>query len=281
MGHRPFCTKILWIMSCLGYYTELLPESNSKHYSFLAVDAFARSSHPTTTTRIRRLDAPSVQPHRGRTTNTLIRRLECPLPEHEDITFPHPDLTAVDVANLCMDALQCRPPVQSLEICFNFSSDRCRAAVGGSLSEFIQYASNPVFGALVHCDEFKILSIGPIIEGGKHRGAMQTVLFAIKEPPRAVTVATSSGGGSGNNVGSVMEPRKRRPSALERRQLREQKERGEGFDDEDEYQEPSEKEEGGKRRFLWTFQQERRPPRQDCWLVHEVLFVKNAFDLTT
>jgi hypothetical protein len=279
MGRPRFSTMFLWIMSCLGYYTELIPESHNKHNSFLVVDAFVRSSHPTTA-RIRMLDAPAEQPFR-RTTNALIRRFECPLPDNEDITFPHPDLTAVDVANLCMDALHCRPPVQSLEICFNFSSDRCRAAVGGSLQEFIQYASNPVFGALVNCDEYKILSIGPIIEGGKHRGAMQTVLFAIKEPPRTVSVATTTGGGSGNNIGSVVEPRKRRPSALERRQLRERKERGEGSDDEDEYQEPREKEEGGNRRFLWTFQQERRPPRQDCWLVHEVLFVKNAFDLTT
>jgi hypothetical protein len=35
-----------------------------------------------------------------------------------------------------------------------------------------------------------------------------------------------------------------------------------------------------ERRFLWTLQRERRPPRQGCWLVHEVLFVKNAFQLT-
>ena len=36
-----------------------------------------------------------------------------------------------------------------------------------------------------------------------------------------------------------------------------------------------------QRRFLWTLQRERRPPRQNCWLVHECLFVKNAFQLTT
>ena len=27
------------------------------------------------------------------------------------------------------------------------------------------------------------------------------------------------------------------------------------------------------RRFLWTMEKERRPPRQDCWLVREVLFI--------
>ena len=36
----------------------------------------------------------------------------------------------------------------------------------------------------------------------------------------------------------------------------------------------------GKIRYLWTLQKERRPPRQDCWLVHEVLFTKNAFQQT-
>ena len=35
------------------------------------------------------------------------------------------------------------------------------------------------------------------------------------------------------------------------------------------------------RRYLWTLQKERRPPRSDCWLVHECLYVKNAFQLTT
>lgn len=37
---------------------------------------------------------------------------------------------------------------------------------------------------------------------------------------------------------------------------------------------------GGGRTFLWTLQQERRPPRQGCWIIHEVIYVKNAFQLT-
>jgi hypothetical protein len=35
------------------------------------------------------------------------------------------------------------------------------------------------------------------------------------------------------------------------------------------------------RRFLWTMQRERRPPRQNCWAIHEVVYVRNAFMLTT
>jgi hypothetical protein len=33
---------------------------------------------------------------------------------------------------------------------------------------------------------------------------------------------------------------------------------------------------GKLRPFLWTLQQERRPPRQGCWLVRECLYVENA-----
>jgi hypothetical protein len=35
-----------------------------------------------------------------------------------------------------------------------------------------------------------------------------------------------------------------------------------------------------RRTFLWTLQQERRPPLQGCWIIHEVLYVKNAFAQT-
>ena len=34
------------------------------------------------------------------------------------------------------------------------------------------------------------------------------------------------------------------------------------------------------RRFLWTLQQERRPPLAGCWLIREVLAVDRAIDLT-
>ncbi len=35
-----------------------------------------------------------------------------------------------------------------------------------------------------------------------------------------------------------------------------------------------------ERRFLWTLQKERRPPRQGCWLVHECIAVENSFAMT-
>lgn len=35
-----------------------------------------------------------------------------------------------------------------------------------------------------------------------------------------------------------------------------------------------------ERRFLWTLQKERRPPRQGFWLVHECIIVENAFSIT-
>ncbi len=35
-----------------------------------------------------------------------------------------------------------------------------------------------------------------------------------------------------------------------------------------------------ERKFLWTLQKERRPPKQGCWLVHECITVENSFSQT-
>jgi hypothetical protein len=139
------------------------------------------------------------------------------------IPFPHSGYTGLDVVEMCMDKMsQNDEPYHhaGLEVCFNFSSDRCRAAQGGSLEAFIQFASNPVFASMVNNVEWNILSTGPIIPGTQTRGAMQTVLV---------------------NVSPVK---------------------------------------GQQRKFLWTLQQERRPPRQGCWLVYECIDVKNAYSQT-
>jgi hypothetical protein len=199
------------------------------------------------------------------------------LPADEDIAFPCSDIDAIQVTTLCMDALKhMRRSDLSLEICFNFSTDRCRAAVGGSVPEFIKYAANPVFDALVHCHAYEIVSIGPIIPGGPHRGAMQTVLMDVQKQQQTK--------GDTTNVGEPQPPKKR-PTAEERAEARRRQEerlqrqgRDEDEDDDNGKEEPVV--DDGKRRFLWTLQKERRPPRQDCWLIHEVLFVKNAYALT-
>lgn len=136
---------------------------------------------------------------------------------------PHAILTARDVATTCMDALlqNDRPRENSgLQVCFDFSSDRCRASLGGSLEEFIAYANNPTFGSMTNAEEYAVLGVGPVIAASMTRGAMQTVLVKVV-------------------------PAK-----------------------------------GKDRTFLWTMQQERRPPRQGLWLVHECICVENAFALT-
>ena len=46
------------------------------------------------------------------------------------LPFPSPDILAENVVTLCMDALSCNDEPKAnagLEVCFNFSSDRCRA----------------------------------------------------------------------------------------------------------------------------------------------------------
>lgn len=96
---------------------------------------------------------------------------------------PGPNWEALEVVHACMKTLL-EQREAGLEVCFNFSSDRCRAAQGGSLETFIQHASNPVFGYLVNCETYDIVSVGPIIAGTSTRGDMQTVLMdAYQEIP--------------------------------------------------------------------------------------------------
>ena len=153
-------------------------------------------------------------------------------PEKQPIEYsdflpqPNQQLEAIDIVHSCLSVLLDSRDA-GLEVCFNFSSDRCRAALGGSLERFREYATTPVFGYLVNCNAYTIVSIGPEIAGTITRGAMRTVLMdAISADPQGT----------------------------------------------------AHKEE---RRFLWTLQKERRPPWQDCWMIHEVIYVRNAFDLTT
>lgn len=157
-------------------------------------------------------------------------------PVGDVLPTPNVDYSAHDVVTMCMNHLQDNHvPVANagLQVCFDFSSDRCRAACGGSLQDFVEYAANPTFGALLYCESWKVLSIGPIIAGTPTRGAMQTVLIEVQSAssPSSTSSATASASKA-------------------------------------------------PKRFLWTLQQERRPPRQGCWLVHEVLFTKNAYSLT-
>ena len=72
----------------------------------------------------------------------------------EDDSVPQPDPIYSDeaVVALCMNALGRNDdpiPDAGLRTCWNFSSDMCRAAVGGSLADFLKYARNPTL-SLIH-----------------------------------------------------------------------------------------------------------------------------------
>ena len=154
-------------------------------------------------------------------TSPLNNIVECHLPS------PNQNLDAFEVVTTCLTSLQQNnePYINAgLEICFNFSNDRTRAALGGDVNNFIIFANNPTFGAMVNLKEWSILSIGPEIAGTNTRGAMRTVLTSV--------ISTKN-----------------------------------GVDKE--------------RKFLWTLQKERRPPKAGYWLIQEVLFVDNAFHITT
>ena len=172
-------------------------------------------------------DAFQAQPSRAPLTK-LSRRYDFqtaePIEYNDFLPNPNPSLTALDVVSACMTTML-EHQDEGLEVCFNFSTDNCRAALGGSLEEFKNYAENPVFGYLIKCADWEIVSIGPEIPGTATRGAMQTILINAKQ------AHTTKG------------------------------------DD-------------GSRRFVWTLQKERRPPRQNCWVVHEVVYVNNAWALT-
>lgn len=99
------------------------------------------------------------------------------------ILIPHVNMTAEDVVTTCMEALkQNNDPMENtgLRVCFDFSSDRCRAALGGNLEDFISYANNPTFGSMINAKEYVVLSFGPVIAATNTRGAMQTVLVKVK-----------------------------------------------------------------------------------------------------
>ena len=95
------------------------------------------------------------------------------------LASPDADMTALDVVKTCMDALMRNDePMKDagLEVCYNFSSDRCRASLGGTLENFLVYANNPAFGPLTKAKEYSVLNVGSVIAGTMTRGAMQTVL---------------------------------------------------------------------------------------------------------
>lgn len=106
-------------------------------------------------------------------------------PETEEIVLPSPNFLyeeAVDVVNICMEYLLHNDdpqPNAGLEVCFNFSSERCRAAQGGTLESFLRFASNPTFGFIVDAKAYTIHNIGPIIPKTLTRGDMQTILVEV------------------------------------------------------------------------------------------------------
>lgn len=155
---------------------------------------------------------------------------------------PQPDphfQTAVEVVQACMETVLMNPQgEQGLQVFFNFASDHCRAALGGSLTNFQQrHARNPNFGYLVNCIHYEILRVGSEIPATPTRGTMQTILVATQ--PAVIC-------GNCNDDNDEDHPGKGKTT----------------------------------KHFLWTLVKERRPPRQGFWTIYEVLYTKNAYQLT-
>lgn len=183
---------------------------------------------------------------------------------------PNPDFRAVDVVTACMDTFveNRHDNTIGLDVCFAFSNDRCRAAIGGNINEFYQYAINPTFTYLTSCVSYSIISIGPIINGTAHRGSMQTILMEVipSITTTSMTLSTSSPYQSkANTAATALSTSKRKALS------------GKDYTT---VLGPNAAALTPPRRFLWTLQQERRPPLQNCWMIHEVLYTKNAYQQT-
>jgi len=121
--------------------------------------------------------------------NSSFLKLLTPLPTSNE------HLTPEEIVSMCMSYLQDQRSrtedhsgsgrddennnTSGLELCYNFSSDSCRMANGGSLESFLRHANNPVFQSMVGCDDWEVLNVGPEIRGTNTRGAMQTVLVRV------------------------------------------------------------------------------------------------------
>ena len=165
--------------------------------------------------------------------------------DSSDTELPSPNALydQSEVVAICMDRL-CEndwpKPNSGLEICFRFSGDMCRAAVGGSLETFLAFANNPTFASMVNAEAWAA-DEASFIEGTQTRGAMATVSRT------AVSFF-------------VITYRVLRCRTIESQVLVRVVPRGAEVE----------------RRFLWTLQQQRRPRLQGCWLIHECLALEKA-----
>ena len=180
---------------------------------------------------------------------------------------PNPTFQAIDVVTACMDTFLQNPHDTKigLDVCFAFSNDRCRAAIGGNINEFYQYATNPTFAYLTSSVSYQVVSIGPTINGTAHRGAMQTVLLEVI--PSITTSMTTS-------TSTIPSPNVKYSTRTDQRI------KCASVNTNDDDDKTLDRTSPTPRRFLWTLQQERRPPLQNCWMIHEVLYTKNAFQQT-
>ena len=120
----------------------------------------------------------------------------------EELPKANSDLTPEEVVQICMEYLQNNhiPVMNSgLEVCFEFSSDRCRAANGGSLEQFVTRAANPTFQSMIDTLHWDIVTIGPEIPGGPTRGPMKTVLVQVTPKQSSEQLNNNNNKNNNNN----------------------------------------------------------------------------------
>lgn len=171
----------------------------------------------------------------------------------DPVAGPHPDLTAEQVAVLCMRSLQFvdhPTPNAGLQRCYPFFTPECRKLVtarqgGQSVERFCQYgmlspALQPFMGAVridLDWDRSTVTPAQP-----PHRGALASVPVEI----HGATVLAEWHG-----------------SGMERR-------RNDGDGNSAMGQPPI-------THMVMRLEQQRRPPYQGCWMIREILDVRHAF----
>jgi hypothetical protein len=216
--------------------------------------------------------------------------------EYDDfLPNPHADLEAIQVVEACMNTMLHRKEA-GLEVCWNFSSDRCRVRS----SFFVRLVVCLLFREYKEHDACLELSWGiPVI-------LLQSALDYASQTDTLALITfglqASLGGSleaflkfSTNPVFSHLVKCKDWKTISIGPVIQGTPTRGamqtvlidvmvDGATSTDSWDLASKNDDLNiptqARRFLWTLQRERRPPQQGCYLVHECIYVRNAYDLT-
>jgi hypothetical protein len=188
------------------------------------------------------------------------------------IMQPTAELSFVDTVQLLCDGMKNNNEPHKdagMERLYHFTQPMGRVAMapppprsglqgGVTLEYFLESAASAALGSLILCDSFKIVGDATVTPGTNHRGSLATVLVEVGNSPleddsdKALALEALCGAPD-EFLEEVLQSERDGtplPSVPEAAQV--------------------------KARFWLSFEQERRPPLQDCWLLKEMLPCKKT-----